>query len=89
MAPKSAPPERPKAKTPHKPAKPAIAGAKPGTAKTGTDKTGERIAKVMARAGVASRREAEKLIELGPVAVNGVVIDSPALNVAEADKITK
>ena len=83
MAPKSPPPERPTAKTPHKPAKPAIAGAKPGTAKTG-----ERIAKVLARAGVASRREAEKLIELGQVAVNGVVIDSPALNVTEADKIT-
>ena len=39
---------------------------------------GERIAKVLARAGVASRREAERMIEAGRVAVNGRVIDSPA-----------
>lgn len=54
------------------------------------DKTveGERIAKVLSRAGVASRREAERLIELGEVAVNGKVITSPALNVTAADKIT-
>lgn len=49
---------------------------------------GDRIAKVLARAGVASRREAERMIEAGRVAVNGKVIDSPALNVTEADKIT-
>ena len=50
-------------------------------------KTGERIAKVLARAGVASRREAERMIELGQVSVNGKLIDSPALNVTPADKI--
>lgn len=49
---------------------------------------GERIAKVLSRAGVASRREAERMIELGEVAVNGKVIDSPALNVLPADRIT-
>ncbi len=49
---------------------------------------GERIAKVLSRAGIASRREAERLIELGEVAVNGKVITSPALNVTAADKIT-
>ncbi len=49
---------------------------------------GERIAKVLARAGVASRREAERMIEAGRVAVNGRVIDSPALNVSVADRIT-
>lgn len=49
---------------------------------------GERIAKVLARAGVASRREAERMIEAGRVAVNGRKITSPALNVTEADKIT-
>jgi len=48
---------------------------------------GERIAKVIARAGVASRREAERLIQTGCVAVNGRVIDSPALNVTPRDKI--
>ncbi len=49
---------------------------------------GERIAKVLSRAGIASRREAERLIEIGEVAVNGKVITSPALNVTGADKIT-
>lgn len=49
---------------------------------------GERIAKVLSRAGIASRREAERLIELGEVKVNGKVITSPALNVTAADKIT-
>ena len=49
---------------------------------------GDRIAKVLSRAGVASRREAERMIELGEVAVNGKVITSPALNVTAADKIT-
>jgi 23S rRNA pseudouridine2605 synthase len=48
---------------------------------------GDRIAKVMARAGLASRREAERMIAAGRVSVNGKVIDSPALNVSPADKI--
>jgi 23S rRNA pseudouridine2605 synthase len=49
---------------------------------------GDRIAKVLARAGVASRREAERMIEIGRIAVNGTVITSPALNVTNADNIT-
>ena len=49
---------------------------------------GDRIAKVLARAGIASRREAERLIEAGRVAVNGRVIDSPALNVTDKDRVT-
>ncbi len=48
---------------------------------------GERIAKRMARAGVCSRRDAEKLIADGRVKVNGKVIDSPALNVVDRDTI--
>jgi 23S rRNA pseudouridine2605 synthase len=48
---------------------------------------GERIAKVIARAGLCSRREAEAWIEAGRVAVNGEKIASPALNVTRADKI--
>src|SRR5512139_192538 len=48
---------------------------------------GERIAKVMARAGLASRREAEAWIAAGRVSVNGAVISSPALNVTPADRI--
>ncbi|PHQ97454.1 MAG: pseudouridine synthase [Marinosulfonomonas sp.] len=48
---------------------------------------GDRIAKVMSRAGLASRREAERMIAAGRVSVNGKKIDSPALNVTAADKI--
>lgn len=49
---------------------------------------GDRIAKVIARAGLASRREAERMIEIGRVAVNGEVITRAALNVTEKDSIT-
>src|ERR1044071_3066351 len=48
---------------------------------------GERIAKVIARAGLASRREAEAWIEAGRVSVNGAKITSPALNVSARDKV--
>ena len=41
-----------------------------------------------ARAGLASRREAERMIEDGRVMVNGRHISSPALNVTDADAIT-
>ncbi|MEI4470828.1 pseudouridine synthase [Frigidibacter sp. MR17.24] len=47
----------------------------------------ERIAKVMARAGVASRRDAERMILAGRVSVNGKKIDSPALDVKPGDRI--
>ncbi|MEP3033974.1 MAG: S4 domain-containing protein, partial [Pseudoruegeria sp.] len=50
-------------------------------------KKGDRIAKVLARAGVASRREAERMIEAGRIAVNGKIITSPALNVTAKDRI--
>lgn len=50
-------------------------------------RSGERIAKVLARAGVASRREAERMIAEGRVRVNGRLLDSPALNVTDADRI--
>jgi 23S rRNA pseudouridine2605 synthase len=46
-----------------------------------------RIAKALARAGLCSRREAERWIEDGRVAVNGQVLKSPALDVGPADKI--
>jgi 23S rRNA pseudouridine2605 synthase len=51
------------------------------------DSRRERIAKAIARAGLASRREAEEWIAEGRVAVNGRVIDSPALDVSPADRI--
>src|SRR6202034_2303377 len=52
------------------------------------DKGGDRIAKVIARAGLASRREAEEWIAAGRVAVNGAVIHSPALNVTASDRVS-
>lgn len=48
---------------------------------------GERIAKRLARAGVASRREAERMIEAGRVTLNGKVLASPAVNVTARDRI--
>lgn len=52
------------------------------------NQTPDRIAKVMARAGVASRRDAERMILEGRVTVNGKKIDSPALDVLPSDRIT-
>ncbi len=49
---------------------------------------GDRIAKVIARAGLASRREAEAWIAAGRVSVNGKPISSPALNVGRRDRVT-
>ncbi|NCO87975.1 MAG: pseudouridine synthase [Rhodobacterales bacterium] len=49
---------------------------------------GERIAKVLARAGIASRRDAERLIAEGRVRVNGKPIDSPALNISGSDRVS-
>ena len=46
------------------------------------------MAKVLARAGVCSRRDAERLIAEGRVAVNGVTLDTPAFKVTDADKIS-
>ena len=51
-------------------------------------KTSQRIAKVIARAGLASRREAEAWIAAGRIAVNGTTIASPAIDVTGSDQIT-
>ncbi|MGZ3305579.1 MAG: pseudouridine synthase, partial [Asticcacaulis sp.] len=48
----------------------------------------ERIAKVLARAGLASRREVERLIGLGKIAVNGRILATPAVLVSTNDVIT-
>lgn len=48
---------------------------------------GERIAKMMARAGVCSRRDAEKMIADGRVKLNGKLVTSPATFVAASDKL--
>lgn len=49
---------------------------------------GERVAKALARAGVASRREVERLIAAGRVRLNGRVLDTPAVKVAPGDILT-
>jgi 23S rRNA pseudouridine2605 synthase len=58
------------------------------TEETSAPKIGRRIAKVMARAGLASRREAESWIAAGRVAVNGAVITSPAVRIGLNDTVT-
>ena len=55
--------------------------ARPDSAKS------ERIAKVIARSGHASRRDAEKMILAGRVTLNGKVIDTPAIDVSPRDKV--
>src|SRR5258705_2586189 len=47
----------------------------------------ERIAKFLSRAGVASRRESERLIEAGRIALNGVVVTHPATLVDTDDAL--
>ena len=59
-----------------------------GKSQSDEPRPGERIAKVIARAGLASRREAEAWIVAGRVAINGNVIASPAVNVTGKDRVT-
>ncbi|MCU0908469.1 MAG: S4 domain-containing protein, partial [Rhodobacteraceae bacterium] len=75
---------------PPEPVPPPEAGPDPAptSAPRAGAKTGDRIAKVLARAGISSRRDAEKLIEAGRVAVNGRIIDSPALDIEPRDRVT-
>lgn len=49
---------------------------------------GERIAKWLGRAGVASRRDAEKLIDGGEVRINNAVVTHPATFVTSGDLVT-
>ncbi|WP_409526912.1 pseudouridine synthase [Rhizobium sp. G21] len=72
------------------------AGARSAKAPGGKDKNpahlevtgeGERISKIMARAGVASRRDCERMILEGRVSLNGKVLTTPAVNCTPDDKI--
>lgn len=49
---------------------------------------GDRIAKLIARAGVCSRREAEVLVQAGRVAVDGEILQTPAVRVLAGQRIT-
>ncbi len=59
-----------------RPAKPSVPHPARAEAKPG--KEPHRIAKLLARAGVASRREIERMIEDRRVAIDGVAIETPA-----------
>ena len=49
---------------------------------------GDRIAKLLARAGIASRREIERMIADGRVAIAGKVLDTPAVKLANLNGVT-
>ncbi|NLS00294.1 pseudouridine synthase [Rhizobium sp. P38BS-XIX] len=66
---------------------PKNAAARAGDETTVADGKAERISKVMARAGVASRRDIERMILDGRVTLNGVLLDTPVVNVTLSDKI--
>src|SRR3982074_1883400 len=57
-------------------------------AEDGAAKGEDRLARVLARAGVASRREVERLIEAGRVALNGQLLTTPAVKVEAGDILT-
>ena len=50
--------------------------------------TGERIAKRLARAGICSRRDAERMIAEGRVSVDGLTVPTPAMRVHDDSRIT-
>lgn len=54
----------------------------------GRGKDESRIAKLLARAGVASRREVERMIADGRVAINGKVLDTPATLLRDLGGVT-
>ena len=60
-------------------------GPKPGPAR---DDGPQRIAKLLARAGVASRRDVERMIEDGRVALNGTVLTTPATILTDLAGVT-
>lgn len=62
--------------------------ARPAAPEEAGPREAERVAKVVARAGLGSRREIEEWILAGRVAVNGEVLESPARTVTAEDEIT-
>src|SRR5690348_13609937 len=51
-------------------------------------RSGERIAKLLSRAGVASRREVERMIAEGRVALDGNVLETPATVLPDLKGVT-
>ena len=79
--------ERPKRDFGNREQKPGGFKPRPRPIEASVESEGERIAKRLARAGIASRRDAEELIAAGRVKVNGKVLASPAFNVSPGDII--
>lgn len=75
------------ARSPRSSRPPALRGATAVAVSDGAPTSKMRIAKAMARAGLCSRRDAERWIEEGRVHVNGTAISSPALVVGPDDRI--
>lgn len=69
------------------PAKKSKPGEEPVTPPARASQEPQRIAKAMARAGLCSRREAERWIADGRVSVNGRVLATPAVEVSPSDKV--
>lgn len=67
---------------------PVIRRYAPAMAEQEQDRTGERIAKLLARAGIASRREIERMIADGRIALDGVTLDTPATILPDLRGIT-
>ncbi|AYC99793.1 pseudouridine synthase [Neorhizobium sp. NCHU2750] len=88
---KSAAPARPRANQDGAPKK-QVRSAKreefvTDDAATVADGKPERISKLLARVGVASRRDVERMILDGRVTLNGKPLDTPVVNVTLEDKI--
>lgn len=82
---------------------PRKAGPLPARSRTSTDRArpsrprsdspqinpkGERIAKLLARAGVGSRRDIERMIEAGRIAIGGEILTTPATILTSLDQVT-
>lgn len=59
-----------------------------GPQRDGPRPEGERIAKLLARAGIASRREVERMIGDGRVAIDGLVLETPATIIPDLKGVT-
>src|SRR3546814_5932858 len=59
-----------------------------GVSHASAPKEPQRIAKLLARAGIASRREIERMIADGRIAIDGKALDTPATLVVSLHGVT-